>query len=90
MTNDNVHTSFLSNVLATVIFCAPVIYFYLSGELLPLAIYTGVIIYVMVATLTRIKWSAEINPNDWEKFTKSLDFLKVSRKLINSKNKKPA
>jgi hypothetical protein len=86
LTNAPVHTSIRSNLLATAVFMLPVIYFYFSKEFLPLALYAGVIIYSLIATLSRIRWQAEINTDEWRAVSKQFtDGFANFKKLIKFK-----
>lgn len=78
---DKDHTSVLSNVLATLMFCIPSIVFALSGWLIPLFLYNCVVIYLIITGFTHKIYYTECKKDQFNDFL-GFDSL---RKAFNKK-----
>ena len=62
------HLSILTNLIAALIFCAPNLFFYLKGLLFPMFLYSAVMFYSMIAAISNIKYSHELDAGVWTRF----------------------
>lgn len=76
------HISMITNIGVTLIFVLPIAFFYFKNLYTSLALYSVSVIFVLVLSVSNLKWRGEIDPKIWDDFYSWSGLKRLTKKYI--------